>query len=66
MNIIEATKAAQKKSACIKRADWNDTAVIRPTDIGYDLLYRTTEKKRPPMWNPKTEDVLADDWTICN
>lgn len=73
MNIIEATKAAQEKGAYMKRTGvaWANHAKIQPTDLGYDveITYPPNlkrKKERHPMWNPQTEDVLADDWVVCN
>ena len=65
MNIIEATKIAKESGSFMARAEWEDKAKIRPAAIGYDVLCCPTERKCLPLWNPTTEDILADDWVVC-
>lgn len=65
MGIIEATKQAIEKGCCIKHESWEFDIAVLPTDICYELLMEETAKKeRRPSWNPQTDDILADDWSL--
>ena len=67
MNIIQATTVAIATGRCIRRKSWHGRITINPTDICYEVISEYNEtKKRHPFWNPKTDDVLADDWIVVD
>lgn len=67
MNIIEATTEAMKSGKKMTRRSWRGSTKVHPTKTCYDLITKyKNEKKRHPLWNPKTDDVLADDWILTD
>lgn len=68
MDIITATKIALRNNLLIKRKVWeNFNFAIMPTDLCYAMIKSDADinnQERYPLWNPKTEDVLADDWAV--
>lgn len=65
MNIIEATKKAleesryiyNKKSPIVKLIPWNS--------LPFDICGMDGSNTRH-NWNPTGEDILSDDWDVCN
>lgn len=73
MNVIEATKAAYEKGAYMKRNgdSWSRSTKIKPTNFGYEveivyIPFHGETRVGCSMWNLKPEDVLANDWIVCN
>lgn len=68
MDIITATKIALRNNLLIKRKAWeNFNFAIMPTDLCYAMIKSDAvinNQERHPLWNPKTEDVLANDWVV--
>ncbi|MCL9969796.1 DUF2829 domain-containing protein [Anoxybacillus kestanbolensis] len=75
MNIQEATKLALEKGLCITRTgdELYKFMRIKPTDTPDCCIVfpspeyeRIAGKKISPAkrWNPKAEDLLADDWIV--
>lgn len=71
MNIVEAMKARDRYHPFITRKVWlnvvSDTAEpalrIQPTDTPEGCLFYGLTKKTPAAgWQPRAEDLLADDW----
>ena len=63
MDIIQATKQAKEKSKCMRRAAWDISIKIMPTDICYDII-KKEERRR--FWNSKVDDILAEDWCVVD
>ena len=63
MDIIQATKQSKEKGKCMRRAAWNGSIKIRPTDICYDIIMN---EERRRFWDAKANDVLADDWCVVD
>ena len=67
MNIIEVTRLARSEGKPMKRRSWKFDWQVKPTDICFDFISCDSEnEKRHPLWNPKTDDVLADDWILVD
>lgn len=69
MNIQEATKLALSKNQCMVRTgdNWISGIKIEPTnskDCCY-LIYQVDNVKGA-MWNPSADDLMSDDWEICD
>ena len=73
MTIIEAIKSRSRdKGMSITRRAWGyphglpgPAIKLTPTDPpdGFVVISACTSATRPG-WEPRTEDILADDWTI--
>ncbi len=63
MNIQEATKKAMETNKNIQRDSIG--IKIKPTN-GWEccLLIHPTKQEYAPRWNPKAEDLMADDWEV--
>lgn len=69
MNIQEATELAMKKGKPIYREAWfnerlepSEIIKLIPTNaFGYLVFVNQTFT---PMWNPKAEDLISDDWIV--
>lgn len=67
MNIIDATKQALAEKRAIQRTSYGGFISIIPTNTCYELVTAMADEEkteRHPYWNPRTDDVLADDWTV--
>lgn len=80
MDFITATRKAIKKNIAMTRKSWekfNGGYVLPTNTCDCFLLGQTDERLKSPenprmyedsnaliRWNPKTEDVLADDWVL--
>lgn len=68
MNIYQATKEAMAKGMSITRP-WNgDAIIVTPTNgpecCLLELSSRRGEKLPGRCWNPKADDLMADDWEL--
>lgn len=74
MNIIEAVKIAERDDKCITRKKHENHLKYKPTPyhvLGIVVIYneKIGEKERVKttrFWNPKSEDILADDWIVID
>lgn len=70
MDIITATQKALESNRCIRRESWEGcTFAVLPTDLCFEMTHCNVDVKKQkhrPLWNPKTEDVLADDWCVVD
>lgn len=68
MQIQEALSAALVHGLCIRRAaPIGEYYCIKPTKPGAPLLFLKTGKyadRKPRLWNPELEDILAGDWIL--
>lgn len=68
MQIQEALSAALAHGLCIRRAaPIGEYYCIKPTKPGEPLLFLKTGKyadRKPRLWNPELEDILAGDWIL--
>lgn len=68
MQIQEALSAALVHGLCIRRAaPIGKYYCIKPTKPGEPLLFLKTGKyadRKPRLWNPEPEDILAGDWIL--
>ncbi len=68
MQIQEALSAALAHGLCIRRAaPIGEYYCIKPTKPGEPLLFLKTGKyadRKPRLWNPELEDILACDWIL--
>lgn len=66
MFIHEAVKIALEKDKSIARESepWSGRFKIKPTDTPDCCLAAIDNKPPRRGWQPKAEDLLADDWTI--
>ena len=66
MNIIEAILEAKKENVEIARSWWKDSLSIRPTDSPECCIVIDLKNKKPlaSRWNPKAEDLTANDWEL--
>lgn len=67
MNIQKATAAAMESAMCMKRDNilvWRKSK-IKPTNSDEGcLLYSEFEKAPSPRWQPRAEDLVAEDWIL--
>lgn len=68
MNIHEAIEKAMPLGKGIRRQSWrqhdNPTMII-PTNTSSGFIMDNLESKNPARrWQPKAEDIIADDWEI--
>ena len=65
MNIIEATKQAIKKNKCIYDPNLPEVK-IRPTRVmPFDIMHMDGSNVKH-CWNPTGEDILSDNWELCD
>ena len=66
VNITEATKEALKSNNYIIRTCWDWGLVVQPTDTTdcCIVLNADTKERVGQRWNPKAEDLTADDWEL--
>lgn len=68
MQIQEALSAALVHGLCIRRAaPIGKYYCIKPTKANEPLLFLKTGKyadRKPRLWNPEFEDILACDWIL--
>lgn len=64
MNIQKATKAAMAIDGLIVRKPWRGHVHIKPTDWPEACFVYAKEQAPCPRWQPKAEDLMADDWEV--
>ena len=64
MNIQKATIAAIAIDGLMTRTPWKGHLHIKPTDWPECCLVQAKEQAPCPRWQPKAEDLMADDWEV--
>ncbi len=67
MNIIDATRQALAEKRVMRRTSDGGYVSIIPTNTCYEIVTVTADgekTERHPYWDPRTDDVLADDWIV--
>ena len=64
MNIQKATTAAMAIDGLITRLPWKGHLHIKPTDWPECCFAHTKEQAPCPRWQPKAEDLMAEDWEV--
>ena len=65
INIVDAARLAADKRTRITRKAWEGHVSIMPTDTPDCCVAVSKIAKAPcPRWQPKAEDLMAEDWTI--
>lgn len=64
MFIHEAVQIALEIGACIVRRKYLRYHHIKPTDSDEGFILVGKEQAPCPRWQPKAEDLMADDWTV--
>lgn len=67
MNIQEAVKAIQQNGEAMRRACWRTTKVMigECETVNWDT-YTGLVDERHKKWNPIPQDIVADDWVLCD
>ena len=66
--IHEAVSAALSTGLCIRRNGppiWRELKVDPTNDDQGCVLYSNSNKVPCPRWQPKAEDLMADDWILA-
>lgn len=63
MKITEAIEKANTKQG-VRRKGWGDVSII-PTDTDQCCLIFAEDKLLSGRWNPKKEDLIANDWELA-
>lgn len=69
MNIYEASTRARALEKHMKRKAWRVASVSIESevyDLGGCIMRETHLISAGKRWAPKAEDVLANDWELCN
>ncbi len=70
MFIYQAVEKAIKEGKYITRENcfWGGIVKIKPTNTCDCCIAVALDKKNPPRrgWQPKAEDLMADDWYVCD
>lgn len=64
MEIVEAIKKANADQG-IRRKEWGNVYII-PTDSSNCCELYINDQFRSSRWNPKREDLIANDWMLCD
>lgn len=67
MKISEAIEKAEKAGTnrgIRQTTKWKDLRIV-PTDTDKCCLVYEGDKLLSSRWNPKKEDLIADDWTLA-
>ena len=67
MNICEAVSEALRLDLYVARQKWRGFAKIQPTNL-YDCcrVICKDDKIPHPRWQPRAEDLIADDWVLVS
>lgn len=67
MNIQEAVKAIQQNGEAMRRTRWSTTKVMigECETVNWDT-YTGLVDERHKKWNPMPQDIVADDWVLCD
>lgn len=59
---------AEKKYIVRRKSFWGDMVKIKPTNTGQNCIVVSVKSGKPPRngWQPKAEDLVADDWDIAD
>lgn len=67
MNIQKATIAAVAIDGYLFRDAWRRHIRLEPSDSDEGFLMHSKYSKAPrPRWQPKAEDLMADDWVVSD
>ncbi len=68
MHIQQATKKALKHGVFITRIDkyWSNYAKLKPQKNYLFAFYGADGQQEGKGWQPQVEDILADDWVVCD
>lgn len=65
VNICEAVKIATQSNKKIFRDKWGNIGLyIQPTNGPECCIVYKNNKPSAKRWNPKAEDLTADDWNV--
>lgn len=65
MNIQKATTAAVAIDGFLFREAWRRHIRLEPSDSDEGFFVHSKYSKAPrPRWQPKAEDLMADDWEV--
>ena len=66
MNIVDAVRRALADGKAIARPWGERRILIKPTNGPECCLIQLEESEKPPCqrWNPKADDLTAEDWEI--
>ena len=65
MYINEAVRKAMAIDGYIVRQDWPRMIRLRPTNEVDGIILISPNNNMPrPRWQPRAEDLLADDWIV--
>lgn len=65
MNIIEATRKALNEEKCIVNTKYPDVKMQPDLSMPFDIM-KPDGSNRVRCWNPTGEDILSDNWEICD
>lgn len=65
MNVCEAVEKSLRENKYISRPSFFDIK-IRPTNDPECCIVYKKNKPSAKRWNPKAEDLMAEDWTITD
>lgn len=65
MNIIEATKQAIEQNKCIYDTRFPHVKMRPDSLIPFDIMYMDGNNVQH-RWNPTGEDILSDNWELCD
>lgn len=68
MLINVAVKKAMEQGKKIRRESDRDRFAIEPTNKGACLciIHIEHDDRQCRYWNPSAEDIIANDWELCN
>lgn len=65
MNIIEATRKALDEKKCIRNRRSPGIKMEPDLLMPFDVM-KPKGSGRAKCWNPTGEDILSEDWEICD
>lgn len=67
MNIKDAIIEANKSTGHIARGGWRSKELfIKPTNTDKCCIFYKKGKPFANRWNPKAEDLIANDWIVVD
>lgn len=66
MFIYEAARQALDTGTYIRRTSWPRGLSIKPTDTPDACVAYAKDKAPRRGWQPKAEDLAADDWAVTD
>lgn len=64
MYIHEAVSLASESGGYITRRKFAKRVRIKPTDSDEGLIIAVKNQAPYPRWQPRAEDLIADDWMV--